>query len=109
MAIPQVDTPMMRQFNAVKREHPDKLVFFRMGDFYEMFGEDAVVGARVLQIALTSRDKRSEHAVPMCGVPYKAYEQYLNKLTAAGYKVALCDQTEDAAEAKGLVTREVVR
>ena len=109
MAIPQVDTPMMRQFNAVKREHPDKLVFFRMGDFYEMFGEDAVVGARVLQIALTSRDKRSEHAVRMCGVPYKAYEQYLNKLTAAGYKVALCDQTEDAAEAKGLVTREVVR
>ncbi|HIL88268.1 MAG TPA: DNA mismatch repair protein MutS [Deltaproteobacteria bacterium] len=109
MAIPQVDTPMMRQFNAVKREHPDKLVFFRMGDFYEMFGEDAVVGARVLQIALTSRDKRSEQAVPMCGVPYKAYEQYLNKLTAAGYKVALCDQTENPAEAKGLVTREVVR
>ncbi|MAE17068.1 MAG: DNA mismatch repair protein MutS [Deltaproteobacteria bacterium] len=109
MTIPQVDTPMMRQFNAVKQEHPDKLVFFRMGDFYEMFGEDAVVGARVLQIALTSRDKRSEHAVPMCGVPYKAYEQYLNKLTAAGYKVVLCNQTEDAAEAKGLVTREVVR
>lgn len=103
------ETPMMRQFLDAKREHPDKILFFRMGDFYEMFGEDAVVGARVLQIALTSRDKKKEEALPMCGVPVRAYEQYLNKLTAAGFKVAICEQTEDPAQAKGLVRREVVR
>ncbi len=100
---------MMRQFNAIKREHPDKILFYRMGDFYEMFGDDAVIGAKVLQIALTSRDKKSKNAVPMCGVPYRAYEQYLNKLTAAGYKVAICEQMEDPAKAKGLVARDIVR
>ncbi len=101
---------MMRQFQDAKRQHPDKILFFRMGDFFEMFGEDAVIGARVLQIALTSRDKKKEGALPMCGVPVRAYEQYLNKLTAAGYKVAICDQTEDPAQATGkIVNREVVR
>ena len=95
MSVPQVETPMMRQFNAIKREHPDKLLFYRMGDFYEMFGDDAIVGAKVLQIALTSRNKNK--SLPMCGVPYRAYEQYLNKLTAAGYKVAICEQMEDPA------------
>ena len=109
MSVPQVETPMMRQFNAIKREHPDKLLFYRMGDFYEMFGDDAIVGAKVLQIALTSRDKKKNKSVPMCGVPYKAYEQYLNKLTAAGYKVAICEQMEDPAKAEGLVARDVVR
>ena len=86
MTVPQLETPMMRQFNAIKKEHPDKLLFYRMGDFYEMFGDDAIVGAKVLQIALTSRDKKK--SLPMCGVPYRAYEQSLNKLTSAGYKVA---------------------
>ena len=109
MSVPQAETPMMRQFNAIKREHPDKLLFYRMGDFYEMFGDDAIVGAKVLQIALTSRDKKKKKSLPMCGVPYKAYEQYLNKLTAAGYKVAICEQMEDPAKAQGLVARDVVR
>ncbi|MBC8257765.1 MAG: DNA mismatch repair protein MutS [SAR324 cluster bacterium] len=109
MSVPQAETPMMRQFNAIKRNHPDKLLFYRMGDFYEMFGDDAIVGAKVLQIALTSRDKKSKNSLPMCGVPFRAYEQYLNKLTAAGYKVAICEQMEDPAKAQGLVTRDVVR
>tara|TARA_Y100000031_G_scaffold43211_1_gene49596 strand:- start:2536 stop:5316 length:2781 start_codon:yes stop_codon:yes gene_type:complete len=109
MSVPQAETPMMRQFNAIKREHPDKLLFYRMGDFYEMFGDDAIVGAEILQIALTSRDKKKKNSLPMCGVPYKAYEQYLNKLTAAGYRVAICEQLEDPAKAKGLVNRDVVR
>ena len=109
MSVPQVETPMMRQFNAIKREHPDKILFYRMGDFYEMFGDDAIVGAEILQIALTSRDKKKKNSLPMCGVPYKAYEQYLNKLTSAGYKVAICEQLEDPAKVKGLVTRDVVR
>ena len=109
MSVPQAETPMMRQFNAIKREHPDKLLFYRMGDFYEMFGDDAIVGAEILQIALTSRDKKKKNSLPMCGVPYKAYEQYLNKLTSAGYKVAICEQLEDPAKVKGLVTRDVVR
>lgn len=104
---PEVETPMMRQFNAIKREHPDKILFYRMGDFYEMFGEDAIIGAKILQIALTSRDKNK--SLPMCGVPYHAYEQYLNKLTAVGYKVVICEQIEDSAKAKGLVARDVVR
>mgnify|MGYP001983882924 FL=1 len=109
MPIPQAETPMMRQFHAIKREHPDKILFFRMGDFYEMFGDDAVTSAKVLQIALTSRDKKSKNSVPMCGVPYHAYEQYLNKLTAAGFKVAICEQMEDPAKVKRLVKREIVR
>ena len=90
MPVPKAETPMMRQFHAIKKEHPDKILFYRMGDFYEMFGEDAVISAKVLQIALTSRDKKREDSIPMCGVPYRAYEAYLNKLTAAGYKVAIC-------------------
>ena len=97
----------MRQFNSIKKEHPDKLLFYRMGDFYEMFGDDAKVGAKVLQIALTSRDKNK--TMPMCGVPYRAYEQYLNKLIAAGYKVAICEQMEDPSKVQGLVARDVVR
>ncbi|MBF0279921.1 MAG: DNA mismatch repair protein MutS [SAR324 cluster bacterium] len=100
---------MMRQYNALKKDHPDKILFFRMGDFYEMFGPDAVTAARVLQIALTSRDKKRENSIPMCGIPYHAYEQYLNKLTASGFKVAICEQMEDPAQAQGIVKREIVR
>ena len=109
MSQPASETPMMRQFHDAKRQHPDKILFFRMGDFYEMFGDDAVKAAPILQIALTSRNKQQEGAIPMCGVPYRAYEGYLNRLTAAGYKVAICEQTEDPAKAKGLVNREIVR
>ena len=102
-------TPMMQQFYQIKQQHPDKILFYRMGDFYEMFGDDAVIAAKVLQIQLTSRNKNKDDAIPLCGVPIHAYDQYLNKLTSAGYKVAVCEQTEDPAQAKGLVKREVVR
>jgi len=102
-------TPMMQQFYRIKQAHPDKILFYRMGDFYEMFGDDAVKAAGVLQIQLTSRNKNKEDAVPLCGIPVHAYDQYLNKLTRAGFKVAVCEQTEDPAQAKGLVKREVVR
>jgi len=102
-------TPMMQQFYRIKQEHPDKILFYRMGDFYEMFGDDAVKAAEVLQIQLTSRNKNKDDSVPLCGIPVHAYEQYLNKLTRAGFKVAVCEQTEDPAAAKGLVKREVVR
>lgn len=106
---PPAETPMMRQYNALKKDHPDKILFFRMGDFYEMFGDDAIAAAKVLQIALTSRDKKKENAIPMCGIPYHAYEQYLNKLTAAGFKVAICEQMEDPAQAQGIVKRDIIR
>ena len=108
--VPQANTPMMRQFNAIKQQHQDKILFFRMGDFYEMFGEDAIQAAKVLQIALTARGKNtSTEPIPMCGVPYHAYEQYLNKLTTAGYTVAICEQMQDPTQAKGIVEREVTR
>jgi DNA mismatch repair protein MutS len=101
-------TPMMRQYYDAKRRHPDCIVLFRMGDFYEMFGEDAREGAQLLDLVLTSRD-REEPRMPMAGVPHHALEQYLGKLLKAGKKVAICEQTEDPAKAKGLVKREVVR
>ena len=109
MSLVQSDTPMMRQFNALKELHPDCILFFRAGDFYEMFGQDAETASEVLGIALTTRHKTSESPVPMAGVPYHAYEQYLNRLTEAGFKVAVAEQMEDAAQAKGVVRREVVR
>lgn len=100
---------MMQQFYQIKQQHPDKILFYRMGDFYEMFGDDAVIASKVLQIQLTTRNKNKDDSIPLCGVPIHAYDQYLNKLTGAGYKVAVCEQTEDPAKAKGLVKREVVR
>lgn len=102
-------TPMMQQFYQIKNQHPDKILFYRMGDFYEMFGDDAVKAAKILQIQLTTRNKNKENAIPMCGLPFHAYEQYLNKLTSAGYKVAICEQIEDPATAQGIVKRDVVR
>ncbi len=101
-------TPMMRQYLAAKRAHPDCLVLFRMGDFYEMFGEDAREGAAILDLVLTSRD-REEPKMPMAGVPHHALDQYLGRLLKAGRRVAICDQMEDPAKAKGLVRREVTR
>ena len=102
-------TPMMEQYLKVKEEHPDTLVFFRMGDFFELFFEDAQIAARELQIALTSRNPGAENPVPMCGMPHHAIDEYLRQLLDKGYKVALCDQVEDPKQAKGLVKREVTR
>jgi DNA mismatch repair protein MutS len=102
-------TPLMRQYSAIKKEHPAALLFFRLGDFYELFFEDAVVAARELQITLTSRNKEKGIAVPMCGVPYHAAEGYIAKLIRKGYKVAICDQMEDPRLAKKLVKRAVTR
>src|SRR5215471_5096155 len=102
-------TPLMRQYAAIKKQHPTALLFFRLGDFYELFFEDAVVAARELQITLTSRNKEKDQAIPMCGVPYHAAENYLSKLLRKGFKVAICDQMEDPRFAKKLVRREVTR
>src|SRR5215469_114772 len=102
-------TPLMRQYAAIKKQYPNTLLFFRLGDFYELFFEDAVVAARELQITLTSRNKEKDQAIPMCGVPYHAAENYLSKLLRKGYKVAICDQMEDPRLAKKLVLREVTR
>ncbi|MBI5178577.1 MAG: DNA mismatch repair protein MutS [Nitrospinae bacterium] len=103
-------TPLMRQYLAIKEQYPDCVLFFRMGDFYEMFFEDAKVAARALNIALTSRDKGEDtDKTPMCGVPYHALETYLARMVKAGHKVAICEQVEDPKEAKGIVRREVVR
>ncbi len=102
-------TPLMKQYFSIKQEHADAILFFRLGDFYEMFGEDARVASSVLQIALTTRDKGKDEPVPMCGVPHFAAESYISRLIEAGYKVAVCEQVEDPREAKGIVKREVVR
>src|SRR5215472_10397786 len=98
-------TPMLEQYLRAKSEVPDALLLFRLGDFYELFFEDAERAARVLDITLTSRSKKDEVPIPMCGVPYHAVQGYVAKLLAAGFKVALCDQMEDASLAKGLVAR----
>jgi DNA mismatch repair protein MutS len=102
-------TPLMRQYAAIKKQHPNALLFFRLGDFYELFFDDAVVAARELQITLTSRNKEKDQAIPMCGVPYHAAENYLSKLLRKGFKVAICEQMEGPRLAKKLVRREVTR
>jgi len=102
-------TPLMRQYAAIKKEHPNALLFFRLGDFYELFFDDAVLAARELQITLTSRNKEKGVAIPMCGVPYHAAESYIYKLIRRGFKVAVCEQVEDARLATKLVRREVTR
>lgn len=102
-------TPMMRQYLENKRRHPDAILLFRMGDFYEMFFEDAGKASKILDIALTTRDKHKEESVPMCGFPHHAASAYISKLLAAGERVAVCDQVEDPKEAKGIVRREVTR
>src|SRR5271156_2915104 len=102
-------TPLMRQYAAIKKEHPNALLFFRLGDFYELFFDDAVLAARELQITLTSRNKEKGVNIPMCGVPYHAAEGYIAKLIRRGFKVAVCEQVEDARMAKTLVRREVTR
>src|SRR5580693_6439446 len=105
-------TPAMRQYQQFKTQYPDYVLFFRMGDFYEMFWEDARLAAAVLGVALTSRSRGglgAEDAIPMAGVPFHAVDGYLRKMIAAGHKVAICEQAEDPAQAKGVIRREVVR
>ncbi|NLL43111.1 MAG: DNA mismatch repair protein MutS [Firmicutes bacterium] len=102
-------TPMMRQYYELKDQYPDSILFFRLGDFYEMFGDDAKIASKVLEIALTSREAGPQGRVPMCGVPHHAAEGYIEKLIRSGYRVALCEQLEDPKQAKGVVKRDVVR
>src|SRR4051795_6214685 len=103
-------TPAMRQYFEAKRQYGDAIVFFRMGDFYEMFYEDALTAARALELTLTSRSKDSSGgAIPMCGVPFHAADGYIARLVRKGFRVAVCEQVEDPKKAKGLVRREVVR
>jgi len=102
-------TPMMQQFFDIKEKYPDTILFFRMGDFYEMFGDDAVITAKILGIALTSRDKKKDDGMPMCGFPHHSYQPYLIKMLKAGKNVAICDQLEDPSQAKGLVKRGVTK
>jgi DNA mismatch repair protein MutS len=104
----QFKTPMMIQYLEIKKQYPDCILFFRLGDFYEMFLDDAKVGAEVLDITLTARSRGKDGAIPMCGVPFHAVDSYLAKLVGAGYKVAICDQTS-LPDGKGLVDREVIR
>ncbi|HPJ71086.1 MAG TPA: hypothetical protein PK636_00195 [bacterium] len=101
---PGKDTPMLRQYRAVKNQAPGAILLFRLGDFYEMFGEDARRAAPVLEIALTARN-----TMPMCGIPYHAATGYIAKLVKAGFKVAVCDQVEDPRQARGIVRREITR
>ena len=107
-------TPMMKQYLEIKKDNPDSILFFRLGDFYEMFADDARLASRELDLTLTSRDKGkhlkpAEEQVPMCGIPYHASEAYIARLIAKGYKVAICEQMEDPAKAKGLVKRDIIR
>ena len=109
--MPADTTPMMRQYIQMKEAHPDCILFFRLGDFYEMFNEDARLVSRELELTLTSRDrgKPEEERTPMCGVPYHSADAYIARLIARGYKVAICEQMEDPATAKGLVDRDIIR
>ena len=104
-------TPMMKQYMQIKAQHQDCILFFRLGDFYEMFCEDAKLAAKELELTLTTRDrgKAESEQTPMCGVPFHSAESYIARLVAKGYKVAICEQTEDPATAKGLVSRDITR
>src|SRR5579864_4222673 len=102
-------TPLMRQYHAIKQQVPNTLLMFRLGDFYELFYDDAVTAARELEITLTSRNKEKGEPIPMCGVPYHSAEGYLSRLIQKGYRVAICDQMEEAGPGKKLLKREVTR
>ena len=107
-------TPAMERYYELKEEYPDSILFFRMGDFYEMFGEDSRIASKVLELALTSRTKNKEGKPdvennPMCGVPFHAADIYIGRLTDRGYKVAICEQMADPSEVKGILPRDVVR
>ncbi len=109
MERPKNVTPAMAQFYDIKEQYPDSILFFRMGDFYEMFGDDALTASKILGIALTCRNKSSENQIPLCGIPYHSYMPYLVKLLKAGKKVAICEQLEDPKMVKGVVKRGVTR
>ena len=102
-------TPMMKQYFAIKEKVRDYILFYRLGDFYEMFFEDAITASRELELTLTGRDCGQEERAPMCGVPYHASEVYIGRLVRKGYKVAICEQVEDPKSAKGIVKRDIVR
>ena len=102
-------TPVMQQYLHIKKEYDDAILFFRMGDFYEMFFEDAKIASRVLGLTLTSRDKNKKDPIPMAGIPYHAVNSYLSNMLRAGYKVAICEQTSLPGESKGPVKREIVQ
>src|SRR5215211_4961084 len=102
-------TPMLRQYLEIKKRYPGTILFFRLGDFYELFNEDAITGSRELGITLTARQKDSANPIPMCGVPHHAAASYIAKLVKKGYRVAICEQSEPAAKGVKLVKREVVR
>ena len=102
-------TPMMKQYLEIKEQYRDCILFFRLGDFYEMFYEDAVTASREIELTLTGKNCGEKEKAPMCGVPYHAADTYIAKLVDKGYRVAICEQTEDPAAAKGIVRREVIR
>ena len=102
-------TPMMKQYMEIKSQYQDCILFYRLGDCYEMFFDDALTASKVLEITLTGKDCVQEERAPMCGVPYHAVEGYLNKLISKGYRVAICEQVEDPKLTKGIVKREVIR
>ncbi|MCA9400206.1 MAG: DNA mismatch repair protein MutS [Candidatus Omnitrophica bacterium] len=103
------DSPMLRQYHAIKAKHQDCVLFFRLGDFYEMFYDDAKVVSRILDLVLTARGKAPSQRIPMCGFPHHAAENYIARLVKAGFKIAICEQTEDPSKAKGIVKRDVIR
>src|SRR5436309_11818597 len=102
-------TPMLRQYRAIKAQHPDAILMFRLGDFYEMFYEDALVASKALSLTLTARGRGTANEAPMCGVPFHAAEGYIARLIRQGHRVAVCDQVEDPKTAKGIVKRAVTR
>jgi len=102
-------SPMMSHYMEIKDKYNDTLVFYRLGDFYEMFFDDAVIASRELELTLTGRNAGLEERVPMCGVPYHAYQVYVEKLVEKGYKVAICEQLTDAKDSPGMVERDVVQ
>ena len=100
---------MMQQYMETKKQYSDCILFYRLGDFYEMFFDDAITASKELEITLTGKNCGLEERAPMCGVPYHSVDSYLNRLVEKGYKVAICEQVEDPQQAKGIVKREVVR
>src|SRR4030042_5264242 len=102
-------TPALRQYLQIKEQYPDCILFFRMGDFYEMFLDDARTASPILEVVLTTRDRNKENPIPMCGIPYHAADVYVAKLLKKGFKVAICEQMEDPSQTKGLIRREVGR
>ena len=103
------ETPLMKQYKEIKSKHEDSILFFRLGDFYEMFFDDAVKASKELGLTLTSRNKEKDMDVPLAGVPYHSANSYISKLVSKGYKIAICEQVEDPKTAKGIVKREVTK